>query len=83
MSALKTTTQLLLVVLSNRVSASWGTFTFISLVQWIKSENTHGHMLEQHTSLIHISNGSKIPHEMFQQTQHGHKHCRADLSALS
>lgn len=34
---LKTTTQLVLAVLSNKVSASWGMFTFISLVQWIKS----------------------------------------------
>lgn len=40
MRALKTTTQLLLAVLSNSVSASWGTETFISLVQWIRSE-TH------------------------------------------
>lgn len=51
MSALKTTTQLLLVVLSNSVSASWGTFTFISLVQWIKSENTH----DAHVKATHIT----------------------------
>lgn len=55
MSALKTTTQLLLVVLSNRVSASWGTFTFISLVQWIKSENTHGaHVRATHITDLHL-----------------------------
>lgn len=36
-SDLNTTTQLVLVVLSNSESASWGMFTFISLVQWIKS----------------------------------------------
>lgn len=35
---LKTTTQLLLVVLSNKLSASCGMFTFISFVHWIKSE---------------------------------------------
>lgn len=35
--ALKTTTQLELAVRSNSVSASWGMFTFISLVQWIRS----------------------------------------------
>lgn len=35
---LNTTTQLVLVVLSNSESASWGMLTFISLVQWIKSE---------------------------------------------
>lgn len=34
---LKTTTQLLLVVLSNKLSASCGMFTFISFVHWIKS----------------------------------------------
>lgn len=39
MSDLNTTTQLVLVVLSNKESASWGMFTFISLVQWIKSGN--------------------------------------------
>lgn len=37
MRDLNTTTQLVLVVLSNRESASWGMLTFISLVQWIKS----------------------------------------------
>lgn len=36
-SALKTTTQLELAVRSNSVSASWGMFTFISLVQWMRS----------------------------------------------
>lgn len=35
--ALKTTTQLELAVRSNSVSANWGMFTFISLVQWIRS----------------------------------------------
>ena len=39
MSDLKTTTQLVLVVLSNSESASWGMFTFISLVQWIRSKD--------------------------------------------
>lgn len=38
MSDLNTTTQLVLVVLSNSESASWGMFTFISLVQWIRSK---------------------------------------------
>lgn len=37
MRALKTTTQLELAVRSNSVSASWGMFTFISLVQWMRS----------------------------------------------
>lgn len=37
MRDLNTTTQLVLVVLSNRESASWGMLTFISFVQWIKS----------------------------------------------
>lgn len=37
MRDLKTTTQLLLVVLSNKLSASCGMFTFISFVHWIKS----------------------------------------------
>ena len=40
MRALNTTTQLLLAVRSNSVSASWGTLTFISLVQWIRSTHT-------------------------------------------
>lgn len=39
MRALKTTTQLELAVRSNSVSASWGMFTFISLVQWMRSGN--------------------------------------------
>lgn len=37
MRALKTTTQLELAVRSNSVSANWGMFTFISLVQWMRS----------------------------------------------
>lgn len=37
MRDLKTTTQLLLVVLSNKLSANCGMFTFISFVHWIKS----------------------------------------------
>lgn len=40
--ALKTTTQLELAVRSNSVSARWGMFTFISLVQWIRSGSQGG-----------------------------------------
>lgn len=40
--ALKTTTQLELAVRSNSVSARWGMFTFMSLVQWIRSGSVEG-----------------------------------------
>lgn len=51
MRDLNTTTQLVLVVLSNRESASWGMLTFISLVQWIKSGNKRKKTEKSYTGL--------------------------------
>lgn len=55
MRALKTTTQLELAVRSNSVSASWGMFTFISLVQWMRS----GIGREGEETMNHTANQSK------------------------